>query len=152
MTKRTVSSIPGRTEQRLAQTVAAGPVEVQFLGTAAFLITTADGKKVLVDPYLEENSFSPLKVADVGNVDLVLVTHAAYDHLGDTLEIMRRHENVTLLAGVDVRALLMAQGIPSERIWSSPWGMAVEVAGVGGKGRVFERIVFGQDRAPSELL
>lgn len=56
--------------------------------------------------------------------------HAVSDHLGDTLEIMRRWPDVTLLAGVDVRGCLMAEGIDADRIWSSPWGMVISVAGV----------------------
>lgn len=125
-----INGMRSTTEDRLMSSVAAGPVEIQFLGTAAFAITTASGRKLLIDPYLEENEFSPLKVKDVGDFDLILVTHAAFDHLGDTMDIMREHPNITLLAGVDVRGLLMSQGIEENRIWSSPWGMAVDVAGV----------------------
>lgn len=109
---------------------AAGNVSVRFLGTAAFEITTANSVNLLVDPYLEENLESPVKIEDVEHIDLLVVTHAAYDHLGDTLEIMRRWPDITCLAGVDVRGYLMAEGIAAERIWSSPWGMMISVAGV----------------------
>jgi L-ascorbate metabolism protein UlaG (beta-lactamase superfamily) len=105
-------------------------ISIRFLGTAAFDIRTASGKRLLIDPYLEENAYSPLKVADLEDVDLLLVTHAAYDHLGDTLAIMKRYPDLPLVAGVDVRGYLMAQGIEGTRIWSSPWGMMIEVAGV----------------------
>jgi len=109
---------------------AVGNVSLRFLGTAAFEITTANGVNLLVDPYLEENLESPIKIEDLENIDLLVVTHAAYDHLGDTLEIMRRWPDITCLAGVDVRGYLMAEGIAPERIWSSPWGMMISVAGV----------------------
>ena len=39
------------------------PVSICFLGTAAFEIITAAGKRILIDPYLDENPVSPLKVA-----------------------------------------------------------------------------------------
>lgn len=109
---------------------AIGDVSLRFLGTAAFEIRTANGVSVLVDPYLEENLESPIKIEDLEHIDLLVVTHAAYDHLGDTLEIMRRWPDIICLAGVDVRGYLMAEGIAADRIWSSPWGMMVSVARV----------------------
>ena len=59
------------------------PVSIRFLGTAAFQITTANGKRILIDPYLDENPVSPVKVADLERVDLLMVTHAATDHLAE---------------------------------------------------------------------
>jgi len=107
-----------------------GSVQIRFLGTAAFEIVTANDVRLLIDPFLEENKVSPIKVADLSDLDLVLVTHAAYDHLGDTLEIMSRWPDVVCVSGVDVRGYLMAEGIAADRIWSSPWGMMIAVAGV----------------------
>ncbi len=107
-----------------------GSVDIRFLGTAAFEIVTANGVRVLIDPFLDESDVSPLKVSDLSDLDLLVVTHAAYDHLGDTLKIMQQWPDVTCLAGVDVRGYLMAKGIGADRIWSSPWGMMVSVCGV----------------------
>lgn len=114
----------------LSSAAAVGNVSVRFLGTAAFEVVTANGIRLLIDPFLEENAVSPVKIADLENIDLLLVTHAAYDHLGDTLEIMRRWPDITCIAGVDVRGYLMAEGIDAGRIWASPWGMMISVAGV----------------------
>jgi L-ascorbate metabolism protein UlaG (beta-lactamase superfamily) len=105
-------------------------VTVRFLGTAAFEIETADGKIVFIDPYLDENPFSPVKVADIDRIDLLLVTHAAYDHLGDAEGIMRKFPDLPLICGADVRGYLMNQGIGGNRICAIPWGMMVEKAGV----------------------
>jgi len=63
-------------------------VSVRFLGTAAFEIITAENKRILIDPYLDENQKSPYKVGDLDRLDLLLVTHAAYDHLEDTAKII----------------------------------------------------------------
>ncbi len=105
-------------------------ISIRFLGTAAFDITTADGKRLLIDPYLEENRYSPVKVADLANLDLLLVTHAAYDHLGDTLEIMRHYPDLKLICGADVRGYLLYHGIDDDRLRAIPWGMMIEEAGV----------------------
>jgi len=105
-------------------------VTIRFLGTAAFEIITADSKRVLIDPFLDNNPVSPYKVADLDNLDLLLVTHSAYDHLGDAESIMRRFPNLPLICGADVRGYLMHQGIESDRLHASPWGMMIEKAGI----------------------
>jgi L-ascorbate metabolism protein UlaG (beta-lactamase superfamily) len=91
---------------------------------------TAEGRRVLIDPYLDENPVSPIKVADLDRLDLLLVTHAAYDHLGDTEAILRRFPDLPLLCGADVRGYLMYRGIDGDRLRAIPWGMTVEEAGV----------------------
>jgi len=105
-------------------------VTVRFMGTAAFEILSANGKRVLIDPYLDDNPVSPLKVADIDHLDLLLVTHGAVDHLGDAFALMRRIPGLTLVCGADVRGFLMKRGIESERLVAVPWGMMVEQAGI----------------------
>jgi L-ascorbate metabolism protein UlaG (beta-lactamase superfamily) len=106
------------------------PVSIRFLGTAAFQITTANGKRILIDPYLDENPVSPIKVVDLECLDLLLVTHAAYDHLGNAEAILRRFPDLPLVCGADVRGYLMYRGIDGKRLRAVPWGMMVEEAGV----------------------
>ena len=78
-------------------------VSIRFLGTAAFEIITAANKRILIDPYLNENPKSPYKVSDLDHLDLLLVTHAAYDHLGDTAKILHQFPDLPLICGADVR-------------------------------------------------
>jgi L-ascorbate metabolism protein UlaG (beta-lactamase superfamily) len=106
------------------------PVSIRFLGTAAFEIVTAGGKRILLDPYLDDNPVSPVKVADLDRLDLLLVTHAAVDHLGDAEAILRRFPDLKLVCGADVRGYLMYRGIDGDRIRAIPWGMCIEEAGI----------------------
>ena len=46
-------------------------------------------------------------------VDLVVVSHAAFDHLGDTDTIAARY-GCPVICGGEVKAYLMAQGIPAD--------------------------------------
>jgi L-ascorbate metabolism protein UlaG (beta-lactamase superfamily) len=105
-------------------------VSIRFLGTAAFVVTTAGGKRILIDPYLDENPVSPVKVGDLHDLDLLLVTHAAYDHLGDTEAILRRFPDLPLICGADVRGYLMYRGLSGDRLRAIPWGMMIEEAEV----------------------
>jgi len=64
----------------------ARPVELLWLGQSAFRITTPGGKVILIDPFLTRNPKTPQAWKDLdklGKIDLILVTHAHADHLGD---------------------------------------------------------------------
>jgi L-ascorbate metabolism protein UlaG (beta-lactamase superfamily) len=65
---------------------ATGKVQVQWLGQAAFKITTVAGKVIVIDPWLITNPKTPeafRKLDALGKVDLVLVTHGHFDHFAD---------------------------------------------------------------------
>jgi len=63
-------------------------MEIEYLGHSAFAIRDA-GKEVLVDPFLTDNPKAPSSASNV-RPDLILVTHAHHDHLGDALELSKR--------------------------------------------------------------
>lgn len=105
-------------------------VRMRFLGTAAIEVVTSEGVRILMDPYLDENPVSPIKVDDLDHLDILIVTHAAYDHLGDTEKIMRKFPDLPLICGADVRGYLMYKGIDQARLKAVPWGMKVREAGV----------------------
>lgn len=105
-------------------------IKIRFLGTAAFEIITSEGKRILIDPYLEDNAKSPYKVADLNQLDLLLVTHSAIDHLGDAEPIMKKFPELCVICGADVRSYLMAKGIEEHRLRAIPWGMMIEEAGI----------------------
>ncbi len=62
-------------------------VQIRFLGHAAFEV--AGSKKILIDPFLTGNPQAAAKPEEL-NADLILVTHAHGDHIGDAVEIARR--------------------------------------------------------------
>jgi L-ascorbate metabolism protein UlaG (beta-lactamase superfamily) len=102
---------------------------IRFFGVAAYEIVTSGGKHILIDPFLDDNPGSPIKSHELGQVDLVLVSHAAVDHLGDTEAIARR-TGAPVICGGEVKAYLTARGIPAGQIRATTWGIAVEVAGI----------------------
>lgn len=64
----------------------AGKTEVLWLGQASTRITTPGGKVIMVDPWLTSNPKTPAefkKLEALGKVDLILVTHAHFDHFAD---------------------------------------------------------------------
>jgi L-ascorbate metabolism protein UlaG (beta-lactamase superfamily) len=70
-------------------------VQVQWLGQAAFKITTIEGKVIVIDPWLQTNPKTPeayRKLEALGKVDLVLVTHGHFDHMADAPALANMHK------------------------------------------------------------
>jgi L-ascorbate metabolism protein UlaG (beta-lactamase superfamily) len=69
-----------------------GKVQVQWLGQAAFKLTSVAGKVIVIDPWLTSNPKTPeayQKLEALGKVDLILVTHGHFDHFADVPALAR---------------------------------------------------------------
>lgn len=102
---------------------------IKFFGVAAYEIVTRDGKHILIDPFFDDNPGSPVRSDSFKRVDLILVSHATFDHFGDTEKIARR-TGAPVICGGELKAFLVAKGIPEHQVQASIWGIAVEVAGI----------------------
>ncbi|MBV9489568.1 MAG: MBL fold metallo-hydrolase [Verrucomicrobia bacterium] len=102
---------------------------IRFFGVAAYELVTSQGQHILLDPFLDENPGSPVRSTGLERVDLIIVSHAATDHLGDT-EALARRTGAPVICGGEVKAYLVAKGIPAGQIRATTWGIAVEVAGI----------------------
>ncbi|HUG05742.1 MAG TPA: MBL fold metallo-hydrolase [Candidatus Limnocylindria bacterium] len=101
---------------------------LRFLGAAGYEIA-GPRWRALIDPFLTGNPVAPVGPDDLETPDVILVTHAAYDHVGDTARIARR-TGAPIVCGADTRAWLIEQGVPAEQIRATVWGIVVEVGGV----------------------
>ena len=106
-------------------------VKLQFFGYAAYRIVTGSGMNVVIDPYLNANAASSIKAKDLDPVDLLLITHNAYDHFGDAPEIIRKHKCPVICAKDVAHNLTTIHKIDPDLIRVTIWGMAMEVCGVG---------------------
>lgn len=104
-------------------------VKLRFLGFSAFHITTESGKVILIDPYLNDNPTSPIKTRDLEKVDFILVSHGAFDHLGDTAEIAKKF-NCPIICGGDSKMLLLEQGTPANLLIETVWGLTVKACDI----------------------
>ena len=96
-------------------------VAIAYYGAAAFKLTTATGKKILIDPYITQNPVCSRKLDYFYDVDLILVSHGSFDHLGDTIPIMKE-SNAVLIGGADVSRYALEKGIPRERVKRTIYG------------------------------
>jgi len=104
------------------------PTQIRFHGVAAYEITSSDGRVIWIDPYLDDNPGSQVKSDGVERADLILVTHAAPDHLGDAEKLARR-TGAPVVCGGEVKQFLKQKGIPGSQIQSTTWSIRVAVAG-----------------------
>ncbi|MGC8667279.1 MAG: metal-dependent hydrolase [Chthonomonadales bacterium] len=61
-----------------------------WLGHATFIVDTPGGKRILIDPWVEHNPACPEAHKRITQCDLMLLTHAHFDHIGDAIPIARQ--------------------------------------------------------------
>jgi L-ascorbate metabolism protein UlaG (beta-lactamase superfamily) len=71
-------------------------VKLTWLGHATFRVETPGGKTVFIDPWVMGNPMCPEKEKHVKKVDVMLCTHGHGDHIGDAVEIARKHNPVVV--------------------------------------------------------
>ncbi len=70
-------------------------MKIQYFGCSMFRIITENGKVIVVDPWIESNPACPKEWKNKSkwsDVDLVLCTHAHFDHSTDLEEILDANE------------------------------------------------------------
>lgn len=66
-------------------------LKITWLGHATFRVVTPKGTHVLIDPWVMGNPACPESEKQVKKVDVMLVTHGHFDHIGDVVEIAKKH-------------------------------------------------------------
>jgi L-ascorbate metabolism protein UlaG (beta-lactamase superfamily) len=136
---------PFRTDVGVYGAAPASGLRVTWMGHSSMLIEI-DGVKVLVDPVWDERASpskwagpkrfyaAPLRLDELQAVDVVLVSHDHYDHLGEAtirrlaeLESMREARWVTSLG---VGESLRQFGVSGEKITELDWTQSVVVKGL----------------------
>ena len=93
---------------------AAGKTELYWFGQAGFKIKTPGGKTIVIDPWLTGGPKTPAPyktdISALGKVDLLLVTHAHVDHIGDAPAIAKA-QNTVLYGPADMITPMITLGI-----------------------------------------
>ncbi|RKJ76089.1 MULTISPECIES: metal-dependent hydrolase [unclassified Pyramidobacter] len=97
-------------------------VKFTYFGGMAILIEREDGYKILVDPFISANPLARIDVKELYDVDLLLVSHAAFDHVGDTYEILK-NGHAQFFAGWELcQVAKNVHHIASERVYATIYG------------------------------
>src|SRR4051812_32882543 len=102
--------------------------QIRFLGIAGYEIVAA-GRRILIDPCISAKSAPPVQPDELERPDVILVSHAAFDHLGDTAAIAKR-TGAPVVCGGEVRAMLMDAGVSGDQIRATTWGIVTEIDGI----------------------
>lgn len=97
-----------------------------FLGHSTVRCDIADGRVILIDPWLTGNPSSP-EGAEPERIDLMLVSHAHDDHMADAVRLARAH-SPTVVATYDLCGWLASQGV--EKTSGMNLGGTQEVDGI----------------------
>ena len=81
-----------------------------WLGHASFRLDTDDGKRIYVDPWLDGNPKTPESEKAPERCDVIAVTHAHGDHSGDVVDISKKFPDAEIVAMVELKPWLGAQG------------------------------------------
>jgi L-ascorbate metabolism protein UlaG (beta-lactamase superfamily) len=102
--------------------------QITWLGHSTFLITTADGKRILVDPWLAGNPECPEAFHDV-KTDAILITHGHGDHIGD-FKTACANCSGPIVGIYDLTTWLGTQGVEGELVGMNKGG-TVPLPGLG---------------------
>jgi len=86
-------------------------MKIRWLGHSCFIIEGND--RIIVDPYITGNPVCPEKLENI-DVDIVAVTHAHGDHLGDAIEIAKK--GAKLVAIYEIIEYASKYGVTGEAI------------------------------------
>ncbi len=103
-------------------------VSLTWLGHAAYRFDTPGGKRVYVDPFLD-NPKCPDSEKSPERVDVIALTHGHGDHVGSTVELSKRF-SPEIVAPVELKAWLGQQGANVGEVPGSNKGGTVEFDGV----------------------
>ncbi len=106
---------------------------VKWLGHSACQIITTSGCVILIDPWITGNPSCPVKREDIGKVDIILLTHDHFDHMGTDIPELVKGSSAVVIAQPELVGVLQEAGVSAENIifgMGMNIGGQVEVAGV----------------------
>jgi len=105
------------------------PTTLKYYGISFFEIE-AQGRKIMIDPCITANRLCPIKVEDIGQADIILITHGAKDHMGDAIDIQKMTD-ATIVCDPAVRAHAFRNGVQKDKVISMLWGDIIHVGKIG---------------------
>lgn len=94
---------------------------LRFLGASGYEIV-GPTFRLLMDPFLTGNPVAPYTANDAPSPDVILVSHAAWDHSFDAAAIAIR-TGAPVICPNDVAEKLLEDGVPAQQIRPSIWGV-----------------------------
>jgi L-ascorbate metabolism protein UlaG (beta-lactamase superfamily) len=81
-----------------------------WFGHATWLLETPGGKRVLIDPWLTGNPKAP-ESPDLGEIDLILVSHGHSDHTGDLVRLAQEKTPKAVIGMMELLEYFGGKGV-----------------------------------------
>jgi L-ascorbate metabolism protein UlaG (beta-lactamase superfamily) len=98
---------------------------IRFHGISTYEVVGPNGR-VLMDPFIHGNPVAPVRESEIADPDVIVVSHAAWDHMSSAAPIAKR-SGCPVVCGTDTAALLAQSGVPESQIRRTTWGIRVRV-------------------------
>lgn len=85
-------------------------IHLTWIAHATFLIKTASGQTILIDPWLKDNPACPAEFKELKAVDTMLITHGHFDHTGDAVAVAQKHKP-KVIGIIEICAWLQTKGV-----------------------------------------
>ena len=79
-------------------------------GHSCFTLVTADGKRIMIDPWIDENPASNIKTGDIEALDYILVSHGHFDHFADCVALAKK-TGATVVSTFELVSFCQSQGV-----------------------------------------
>jgi L-ascorbate metabolism protein UlaG (beta-lactamase superfamily) len=99
-----------------------------YLGHATVRCNLPGGEVVLIDPWVMGNPSCPENLKNLERIDAMLITHGHFDHMGDAVELAKRHRPRHIVASFEICTWLESKGI--ENCSAMNMGGSQEVLGL----------------------
>lgn len=81
-------------------------LQVTWLGHGTFKLRTAEGKTLLVDPWVQNNPACPADQKQVGKLDTILITHGHFDHISDVIAVAQEAQPEQIISVFEISVWL----------------------------------------------
>ena len=100
-----------------------------WLGHASFRIDSPGGKRIYIDPWLD-NPKCPEGEKEPERCDLIALTHGHGDHVGSVVGLTEKFGPIPIVAMIELKTWLIAQGAKTDDLPGSNKGGTVDLDGV----------------------
>jgi L-ascorbate metabolism protein UlaG (beta-lactamase superfamily) len=104
-----------------------GQLSFTWHGHSTFVITTPGGKRIVTDPWLEQNPVCPPDMKRIARADVILLSHGHSDHTGDVVPVSRS-TGAPIIAVYELALWCERKGL--QNVKGMGIGGTIEVAGL----------------------
>ena len=120
----------------------AGTVKLEWLTWSFFRFTSPGGKVIITNPFITGNpdAAAGIKLEEIGKPDLILVTDAHRDEVGDAVAIAKATGAKIVAPAFELGTLLVGWGVPEAQVMRrNPGGRFVGGGAARARGRLGPR-------------